>query len=122
MPKKVLIIDDEKDVSITLLYRLKAKGYHVFAAETGAEGIEKASAEKPDMIILDFRLPDMKASEVADTIRSMQGMAGVPVILITASVEDMEEKSKECGAVGYLGKPIDTMELCSRIESILGGT
>lgn len=120
MAKKILIIDDEADVLKTVFYRLKAKGYEVFTALNGQEGIDVAKKQKPDLIILDFRLPDMSALEVNTQVQKNAEPQKVPVILITASVERISDKAKDCGAGDYIAKPIEPDELYAKVAKSLG--
>ena len=118
MQKKILIIDDEPDVLKVLIYRLKAKGYDILTATNGNDGIKAASEEKPNLVLLDYRLPDLSAEEVAEKIK--YGTSGkVPIILITASSDRIEDKAKECGAADFIAKPIDPQELYTKIDKQL---
>lgn len=116
MSKKILIIDDEADVMKMLVYRLKAKGYEVLTADCGKEGIERANTQKPDLILLDFKLLDMEATEVTGQIENKN----IPVILITASVEGIAQKAEACSAFEYISKPIGPEELYDKVEKGLG--
>jgi len=116
MSKKILIIDDEPDVMKMVVYRLKAKGYEIFTAANGKEGVEIAVIQEPSLVILDYRLPDLKAEEVIRQIYANEETKGVPVILVTASTENISEKAKECGAVDYIPKPIEPEELYLKVE------
>ncbi|MEI8176754.1 MAG: response regulator [Candidatus Omnitrophota bacterium] len=120
MPKKILVIDDEADVMKVVVYRLKAKGYVVATAVSGEEGVAAAAASKPDLIILDFRLPDLASTEITERFRRDGKNQETPVILVTASVEKISVKAKECGAVDSIAKPIDPEELYAKIERWLG--
>jgi len=119
MAKKILIIDDEPDVAKVVVYRLKAKGYEVFIAASGKEGIDLAETQKPDLILLDYRLPDMLASQVAEEIRRREYLKHIPFILITASSEDIAEKAKVCLTADYISKPIESYELYAKVEKYL---
>ena len=119
MSKKILIIDDESDVMKMVVYRLKVKGYEIFTASNGKEGIETAVMQKPSLIILDYRLPDFKAKEVIRRIHANEETKCAPVILITASTESIGEKAKECGAIDYIPKPIEPEELYAQVEKYI---
>ena len=120
MAKKILVIDDEPDVLKVLLYRLRAKGYEVFTAINGQEGIVAAEKQKPDLVILDFRLPDMTAREVNLQLQKNAEPQKIPVLLITASVENISDKARDSGAGDYLAKPIDSEELYAKVAKNLG--
>jgi CheY-like chemotaxis protein len=115
MAKKILIIDDEIDVMKMLVYRLKAKRFEVYTAVSGKEGINLAKAQTPDLIILDYRLPDMGGPEVSKKIKGDEDLRQIPIILITASIDGIESKAKECQAVDYLTKPIGAEELYEKV-------
>ena len=115
MPKKILIIDDEIDVMKMVVYRLKAKGFEIVTATSGKDGINMAKAHVPDLILLDYRLPDINAPEVAQKLREEENLKHTPIILITASIQEIQEKAKECDAVEYLAKPIDPNELYEKV-------
>ncbi|MFH1318308.1 MAG: response regulator [Candidatus Omnitrophota bacterium] len=118
MGNKIVIIDDEVDVMKMLIYRLKAKGYEVFCADNGHQGIEVVNKESVDLVILDYRLPDLKGNEIASFIKQKKD---IPIILITASTENIEEKRKECLADSYILKPIEPEELYPAVEKFLKG-
>lgn len=120
MAKRILIVDDEPDIIKILTYRLKAKGYETFSAATGQEGVDEAHKQKPDLILLDFRLPDMEGPEIAKQIRTEEALKDTPIILITASIDNIEEKTKECGAFDYISKPINPEILYQKIEKHIG--
>ncbi len=119
MGKKILIIDDETDVATMLMYRLKASGYEVIMAATGKEGIRQAEAERPDLILLDYKLPDIRSEELVEQLKFSSQLAAIPVILITASVEEIEEKALECKASDYIAKPIGPEELIRKVQAQL---
>ncbi len=119
MLKKILIIDDEVDVLKILVYRLKARGYDVLTAINGTQGIEVAMANKLDLIILDYHLPDIDAKTIASRIRATQGNDSTRVILATASVEGIPQKAEACGANDYMTKPISPEILYAKVEKQL---
>jgi DNA-binding response OmpR family regulator len=121
MAKKILIIDDEPDVVKMMLYRLKAKGYDVVTANDGARGVLEAKRTRPDAVVLDYCLPDMRALDVANGIREDRYLKDVPIVLVTASIEDIRNKAEECGADEYVSKPVDPQELCVKLEKCVNG-
>ncbi|MFA6411201.1 MAG: response regulator [Syntrophales bacterium] len=120
MPKKILIIDDEIDVMLTVVYRLKARGYEIVTAEDGKSGVETCRTQKPDLVILDYHLPDMSAKEVAALLREDPTLSAIPVVLMTASVQSLGEKAGECRAVDSLPKPFDSEALYAVIDKHIG--
>ena len=119
MAKKILIIDDETDIVKMLVYRLEAKGYETFTAATGRQGIDIARRQKPDLILLDLRLPDFNGIDVARKIKDEKELKDKPIILVTASVDNLEEKVKNCGAVDYIAKPMDPEQLYAKIDKYI---
>ena len=120
MAKRILVIDDEMDILEILTFRLGVKGYEVFSAKDGKEGVAIAKVKTPDLILLDLRLPDLYGCEILKEIRAEQALERVSIILITASVEDIEKKTKECGASDYLLKPIEVTDLYAMVEKYIG--
>jgi len=120
MPK-ILIVDDDKVVVEVIKKILVGQNYEVATAYDGKEGIEKVKSEKPDLIILDIRMPSMNGYEFMRTLRSELANADgpmVPVIVLTA-IEKMEKVFKAEGAKGYLVKPVDPPVLLAEIEGLL---
>lgn len=116
MPKKILIIDDEPDVLRTLVFRLRAKGYEIFTAVNGAEAVQKSQEYQPDLILMDYHLPDLSAEDISLKIKAMDGRRDVPVILLTASIENLDQKAAACKAVDYLSKPVEGELLCAKVS------
>ncbi|MFH1791749.1 MAG: response regulator [Candidatus Omnitrophota bacterium] len=119
LPGKILIIDDEADVMKMLVYRLKARGYETVTAQDGRAGIEKARKHLPGLIILDYWLPDMKAVDISAELKSAESTGSIPIIMMTASVENMRDKKEECGACDCLLKPIGPEELYAKVEKYI---
>ncbi len=115
MRKKILIVDDEKSLLESLEMFLSEKGYDVACAMTAAEAIEKNGSFKPDVIVLDIRLPDKDGLEVLKEFRETTRKSNV--IIITA-FHDMDTtiKAMKFGACEYIPKPIDIEELESAVE------
>ncbi len=115
MRKKILIVDDEKSLLESLEMFLSEKGYNVACATTAAEAIEKNGSFKPDVIVLDIRLPDKDGLEVLKEFRETTRKSNV--IIITA-FHDMDTtiKAMKFGACEYIPKPIDIEELESAVE------
>ncbi len=122
MPK-ILAIDDKRDNLITLSALLKnlMPDCALVTAQSGREGIEKALAEHPDVILLDVRMPDMDGFETCRRLMADAGTKDIPVIMITAAKADAENRIKglECGANAFLSKPIDPTELVSQVKVAL---
>ncbi len=119
---KVLYIEDNFD-NMSLVKRvLEIEGYEVIGAESGRDGLAKAIANKPDLIITDINLPDIDGYEVTDTLKKGKDTAHIPVIAMTANVMKKDrENVLHAGCDGYISKPIDVDELPTQIENFLKG-
>ena len=119
MKKKILMVDDEKDLLELMLMRLNKTGYEAFGAVDGQEALDLARQRMPDLILLDVVLPKMNGDEVTKILKKDENLKRIPIILISAAVEPLEEKAQKSGANGYLPKPFETEELCDMIEKHL---
>ncbi len=118
--KKILIVDDERDIVKALTIRLSRAGYEVVTAFDGAQGIFMALKEKPDLILLDIRMPAGNGFSVAEKLKESTDTVAVPVIFLTGSPErNSEEKAMALGARFYVKKPYDPEELLDAIERAL---
>jgi DNA-binding response OmpR family regulator len=118
--KKILIVDDDKDLLLGLDIRLKAAGYNVITAVDAFSAISKAQRENPDLIILDIGLPGGDGFLVIERLKSLIPVAGIPIIILTArNPEINKERSLKAGAVAFLQKPADNDELLGTIQKIL---
>lgn len=120
MTKKILVIDDHLETAELIEMTLRRHGYEVIGVQSGAMGIEKAEAERPDLILLDIMMPDMDGLTVCRRIRNDERLNQIPVIMFTAKTQ-AEEKLMgfEAGADDYLTKPTRPEELIARVEAIL---
>lgn len=117
--KKILLVDDEKDIVEFLSYNLKQEGFDVIVGYDGDEAIAKVS-EIPDLIILDIMMPKQNGYEVCKKIRSKKGFEKTPIIFLTAKSGEMDEiLGLELGANDYIQKPISTKKLLARVKSNL---
>ena len=120
--KKILIVDDERDIVKALTIRLQRAGYEVVTAFDGAQGIFMAHKEKPDLIILDIRMPAGNGFGVAEKLKQSVDIPPIPVIFLTGSPEkDSEKKAMALGARFYIKKPYDPEELLDAIERAVEG-
>ncbi|MCK4881802.1 MAG: response regulator [Candidatus Omnitrophica bacterium] len=118
MPQKILIVDDDKGIVEVVKIALTKKGYEVFTAGDGNEGIEKVKAHSPDLILLDVVMPEMNGYEFLRALKALEGKALTPVVMVTAK-EEMEELFKFEGVKEYIVKPTDPSELIQKIEGCL---
>ena len=116
----VLVIDDEKELLELVRYNLEKEGYRIRTAENGADGLEAAARELPDIVIVDLMLPGIDGLEVCRRLRADQRTARTPIIMLTAkSTETDRVVGLEMGADDYVTKPFSPRELAARIKAIL---
>jgi len=118
--KKILIVDDERDIVKVLVIRLESSGYEVIAAFDGAQGVFMAHKEKPDLIILDIRMPSGDGFSVAERLKRSSHTWTIPIIFLTGSPErEAEGKAMDLGARFFIKKPYDPEELLDAIKRAL---
>jgi DNA-binding response OmpR family regulator len=121
----VLIVDDEPDIrEIAALSLESVAGWQVRAASSGAEAIEMAFDERPEVILLDYMMPGLDGPATLAWLRERehrQGVEPVPVIMMTAKTQGFgRERALELGSRGLIAKPFDPMKLADQVEAILG--
>ena len=120
MKKKALVIDDNVNNLLLEKDLLEVAGFEVFEAENAAVGIAIARKEKPDIIIMDVRLPDMRGSEAAKILREDKETSDIPIIFVTASVMAGErEEINSIANSGFIGKPINTRTFAKEISQFI---
>ncbi|RLC75237.1 MAG: hypothetical protein DRJ03_30120 [Chloroflexi bacterium] len=118
--KKILVVDDELESVKLVGLMLQRQGYEIAAAQTGAQALEKALSENPDLVILDIMMPDMDGYEVCRRLRASPDTADLPIIMFTAKTQvDEKVAGFQAGADDYLTKPIHPDELASHVEAVL---
>ena len=116
--KKILIVDDEPDMIELIKMRLVANGYKVVDAKDGLEGLEKASKEEPDLILLDIKMAQMDGYSMLRGLRQDEKMKSIPVIILT-SYEKMKDIFEMEGISDYIMKPFDNQDFLSRVAKAL---
>jgi pilus assembly protein CpaE len=120
MPEKILIVDDDLDTLKLVGLILQRQGYQIVAANSGSQGLAKASAEHPNLILLDVMMPDMEGYEVARRLRADRDLARTPIIMFTAkTLVDDKVAGFEAGVDDYMTKPTHPAELVSRVKALL---
>ncbi len=118
--KKVLIIEDEKDLAELLAFNLEKEGYAATCVHDGKLGLERANAELPDLILLDLMLPGLLGTEVCKALRKDQRTAHVPIIMITAKGDEIDRVvGFEVGADDYIVKPFSMREVALRVKAVM---
>lgn len=116
----VLVADDEPDLRSLVEFSLRGAGYEVTTAADGDEALALAISQKPDLAVLDVRMPKLTGLEVTRRMRQNEATADTPVLLLTAAVEKEDvAEGFAAGAYGYLEKPFDPWELLARVEAML---
>jgi len=120
MAEKILIIDDDLDTLKLVGLILQRQGYQIVAANSGSQGLAKAAAERPNLILLDVMMPDMEGYEVTRRLRADPEMARTPIIMFTAkTMVDDKVAGFEAGVDDYMTKPTHPAELVSRVKALL---
>jgi len=118
--KKVLIIEDEKDLAELLAFNLEKEGYAATCVQDGKQGLERAAADLPDLVLLDLMLPGMLGTEVCKSLRKDQRTAHIPIIMITAKGDEIDRVvGFEVGADDYIVKPFSMREVALRIKAVM---
>lgn len=118
--KKILLVEDDKDIVKTLKLFLEMENFAVSVAEDGAAALEKINSEKVDLVILDVMLPKVNGYKVCRHIKSEEKSKSIPVIVLTALAQDKDRRlCKSCGAECYMVKPFDVEELKKLIQTLL---
>lgn len=120
--KKILVVEDNEDTREILLYRLKSMGnYEILLASNGKEALEMATQSRPDLIIMDLKMPVMNGWEATKAIRQTEWGKDLPIIALTAqAMERDEEKALSAGCNDYIAKPImDYAVLKKKVEKLL---
>jgi two-component system alkaline phosphatase synthesis response regulator PhoP len=117
---KILVVDDELDLTDAVESRLKWCKYEVVIAANGKEGLEKAVNEKPNLILLDTNMPVMNGHEMLERLKKHPDLKNIPVIMVTAMCEAKDiAAASSYGIADYVTKPFDFAELMEKIANVL---
>ena len=120
MSKKVLIVDDEPNIVISLEFLVKKEGFTVAVAADGEEALAKVAEFSPDLILLDVMMPKKSGFEGCEAMRADPARSGLKIIMLTAKGRDTEmAKGLALGADAYMTKPFSTKDLIARIREVL---
>lgn len=121
--KKILLVEDEKDMAYAVTLQLEAKGYEVITASDGREGLDMARTKKPDLIILDLMLPKIDGYKVCRMLKFDDKYMKIPIILFTSRAQGSDKKTgKEVGADAYITKPFEPSVLLDKIYELLAAS
>ena len=118
--KKILIVEDHADMREPLTWQIELMGFMPIPAKHGKEGVEKAVAEQPDLILLDIMMPGMDGWEAARTLRANPETKDIPILAATALFRDSDLKScLDAGCNGYIVKPFTFQELQGKVREYI---
>ena len=120
MTQRILVVEDTEDNRRIIRDLLGASGYALLEATDGAEGVELARRERPDLILMDIQLPEIDGYEATRQIRAIPELAGVPIIAVTSyALSGDEAKARAAGCDGYVAKPFSPRQLLAKIREFL---
>jgi len=120
MLAKILLVEDEKSIVTLIKYNLEKEGFKVFCSETGEDALKIIKEKIPDLVILDWMLPDTSGIDVCRQIKIEKKLKNIPVLILTAKGEpDDKIKGLEVGADDYVTKPFNNKELLLRVKSLI---
>ena len=121
MGKKILLVDDSSTVLMLERMILSQGRYELSTARDGVEGVQRARADRPDLILLDVVMPQMNGLDALAAIRADQTTQHIPVIMVTTRSEvDCMESGFARGCNDYVTKPVDSAELLAKVRNLLG--
>lgn len=117
---KILIVDDEPNIVLSLEFLLRKNGYEVFIARNGTEAINAATTYKPNLVLLDIMMPDVDGYQVCEQIKADPNLNTTKVVFLSAKSKKLDiEKGYQVGADLYVKKPFATKELLQKIKELL---
>lgn len=121
MAKKVLTVDDSLPIRQMVTFTLKSVGYDVVEAMDGMDGLEKAKANRVDLVLTDQNMPRMDGLTLVKSLRALPQYASTPILLLTTeSSDEMKAKGRAAGATGWLVKPFDPQKLIDVVRKVIG--
>ena len=120
MPKKVLIVDDEPNIVLSVEFLMQRDGLDVVTASDGQEAVDLLACTAPDLMILDVMMPRKNGFEVCAEVRADPKFSGMPILMLTAKGREAEmKKGLSLGADAYITKPFSTHELVAKVHELL---
>ena len=120
MSQRILVVDDDRQIVRLVQSYLEQAGFAVLTASDGPMALRLIRAERPDLVVLDLMLPGQDGWAITRTVRADASLAGTPIIMLTARVEDTDTiVGLEIGADDYVGKPFNPRELVARVRAVL---
>jgi len=122
-PKKILVVDDEPDITDIVSYNLRKEGFDVSISSDGADALETIRRNKFDLLILDLMLPEISGIDLCKILRADPQTSSLPIIMLTAKTEEIDKVlGLESGADDYITKPFSIRELIARVRALLRRT
>ena len=119
----MLVVDDEEDLRQSVSMALEEQGYDVVLASDGLEGISAAVEHAPNLVLVDYRMPELDGVEFLNSLRSTEGLSETPVVIITVDPElELRKNASELGIQGFLVKPFSMEELTQTVTNLLQTT
>lgn len=120
---KVLVVDDEKDITALVAYHLEREGFHVVQAHDGLQTLELIKRDRPHLLILDLMLPHLSGLDLCRRLRKESDTARLPILMLTAKAEEADKVlGLELGGDDYLTKPFSPRELVARVKALIRRT
>lgn len=120
MSPRVLIVDDEPNIVISLEFLFKREGFAVSVARDGEEGLAAIRSQRPELVVLDVMMPKLDGFAVLEAVRADPGLAATRILMLTAKGREAEQKKGlTLGADAYLSKPFSTHELVAKARSLI---
>jgi two-component system cell cycle response regulator DivK len=120
MKKRILIVEDQEDNRAILRDLLSAAGFELIEATNGAEGVELAHRERPDLILMDIQLPVIDGYEATRRIKDNAVLGSIPIIAVTSyALSGDEAKARTAGCDGYITKPFSPRQLLAKVREYL---
>ncbi len=121
MSKRVLVVDDEPNIRLSLEFLMRKAGYEVTGVDDGEAALEAVKNSAPDLMLLDVTLPKLSGYEVCEAVRANPEWKGVRILMLTARGRDIErEKGLALGADDYVTKPFATRDVVERVQALIG--
>lgn len=122
MPKTILAVDDEPDITDLARFHLGRAGYEVVTASSGRAALEIILSRRPDLVLLDLMLPDIDGFSLCEILRRESPLASIPIIILSAwSSPEAQTMGLDHGVLAYLTKPISPRELVARVDRFIKG-
>ncbi len=119
---KIVLVDDDPDLMEVLYLALEQDGHDVTTSPAGAPIVPMLKSDPPDVLITDLMMAEVTGLELCDMIKETARMSGMKVILMSARTDNIwKEKAKECGAAGFIDKPIDPITFAADVDQIVAG-